>query len=44
MLGSMKCVVCIGSDYPQTPPAFVIKIEDMGEKDAQEVQIKVNKF
>ena len=41
LAGTLKCMVCISSDYPHTPPAFIIKIEDAEEGEVQEVQIKV---
>ena len=40
VLVHMQFIVCVGADYPNTPPAFAIKIEDSGE--VQEIQIKVH--
>ena len=38
-LANLKFVVCVGADYPFTPPAFVIKIT--GSHEVQDLQIKV---
>lgn len=39
----MKCIVCIGADYPQMPPTFAIEIfEDSGVREMHRIQIKVN--
>lgn len=39
----MKCIVCVGADYPHTPPTFAIEIvEESCAKKVQEIQVKVN--
>lgn len=39
LLATMKCIVCIGADYPLTPPVFAIKV--VGKREVPEIQIKV---
>ena len=38
----VMCIVCIGADYPHSPPTFAIDIA--GDTGVQEVQVKVLTF
>ena len=37
----LKCVVCVGADFPETPPTIAITTSLSGEGNPQELQLKV---
>ena len=41
VVATLECIVCIGADYPTTPPIFAIAIKLSGEDSTQNIQIKV---